>query len=158
MKRMMLALVVLTLLSGCFNQPLGFRLSEPGGYNFTTGNQRDIHNYERYANGLVDVKITLRMIELSGPIYDPGFDVEAFLKQIGWEEVTLSDEPVTVIHNDLPLIRFSVIREDETITLWVINLNSPYDLWAEVIGSPKSVDQAFEDWLNVWESVEYLYF
>ena len=158
MKRMMMALIVLALLSGCFNQPQGFRLSEPGGYNFTTGNQRDIHNYERYANGQVDVKITLRLIELSGPIYDPVFDVEAFLKQIGWEDVDLSDEPVTVIHNDLPLIRFSVIRDDESITLWVINLDSPYDLWAQVIGSPESVDQAFEDWLNVWESVEYLYF
>ena len=158
MRRVMLIIVVLTLLSGCFNQPQGFRLNEPGGYNFTTGNQRDIHTYERYANGQVAVKITLRMIELSGPIYDPVFDIEAFLDRIGWQEVTVSEAPVTIIHNDLPLIRFSVIREDKTITLWVINLNSPTDLWAEVTGDPDAVNQAFEDWLDVWENLEFLYF
>jgi hypothetical protein len=157
MKRIVLVTSILFLLTGCFNQPLGFHLKEPGGYNFTTGNQRDIHTYERYANGQVAVKITLKMIELSGPIYDPVFDVKAFLNRIGWQEVTVSEAPVTIIHNDLPLIRITVIREDETITLWVINLDSPTDLWAEVTGDADAVNQAFEDWLNTWETLDYLY-
>ena len=63
-----------------------------------------------------------------------------------------------VIHNDLPLIRFTVIGEDERFTLWVINLDSPTDLWAEVTGDADAVNQAFEDWLDVWENLEFLYF
>jgi hypothetical protein len=158
MKRMIWVILVLSLLSGCFNQPQGFRLTEPGGYNFTTGNQRDHYNYERYANGKAAVTITLRMVELPGPVYDPAFDPQAFFTRIGWDEAILLDDPVTVTRHDTTIIAFSVQRTQERVTLWVINLNSPVDVWAEVKGSAEEVRQAFEDWIDVWESLEFIYF
>lgn len=139
--------LVLSLLSGCFNQPQGFRVSEPGGYNFTTGNQRDHYNYERYSEGKLAVRITLRLVELPGEIYEPLFNVNAFLEHIGWTEASLDDPPLLHPDDNHPIITMTLRdNNNEPITIWVINLNSPFDVWAEVRGQPQAVNQAFTEW------------
>lgn len=158
-RRIVVVGLVLSLLSGCFNQPQGFRVSEPGGYNFTTGNQRDRYNYERYSEGKLAVHITLRMVELPGEIYEPRFDVNAFLERIGWTEAALISQPLLYPNDDFSILTMSVRdANDESVTIWVINLNSPVDVWAEVRGHPQAVEQAFIDWEAVWDSLEFIYF
>lgn len=159
MKRQIVVGLVLSLLSGCFNQPQGFRVNEPGGYNFTTGNQRDHYNYERYSEGQLAVRITLRMVELPGDIYDPQFDVDAFLERIRWTEVSLVDPPLIHPNEDHPILTMTFRdANNEPITIWVINLNSPFDVWAEVRGQPQAVNQAFTDWESVWDTLEFIYY
>lgn len=158
MNRKLWVLWVLVCLSGCFNQPVGFHLSEPAGYNYTTGNLRDIQNYERYEQGTTAVKITLRMVELSGSIYDPVFDADAFLEKIGYADATLVREPFIQTRSDYDVIMIEIQHSETHLTLWIINLDSPVDLWAEVRGESDAVIQAFDDWIDVWDSVEYLYF
>ncbi len=159
MKRLIVVGLVLSLLSGCFNQPQGFRVSEPEGYNFTTGNQRDHYNYERYSEGRIAVRITLRLVELPGEIYEPQFDVKAFLERIGWLDTSLDDPPLLHPDEDHPIITMTLRDDDDApVTIWVINLNSPFDVWAEVRGQPQAVDQAFIDWESVWDSLEFIYF
>lgn len=154
-----MGVMMLILLGGCFNTPQGFHVQEPGGYNFTTGNQRDHYNYERYANGRAVVTITLRMVDLPGMVYDPRFDPQALLMRIGWKDVTIVRDPITHRIGDLDLIELRVRDAQEaSVTLWVINLDSPVDVWAEVRGNAEAQIQAFEDWKEVWETLEFIYF
>ena len=105
MKKTLVSLMVVILLGGCFSTPVGFRIQEPGGYNFTTGNQRDVHSFERYANGQVAVKITLRLLEIPGSVYEPAFDWAWFLDRIGHPDSTLLDEPIIHAIDDGILIQ-----------------------------------------------------
>ncbi len=159
MKKTLVSLMVVILLGGCFSTPVGFRIQEPGGYNFTTGNQRDVHSFERYANGQVAVKITLRLLEIPGSVYEPAFDWAWFLDRIGHPDSTLLDEPIIHAIDDGILIEMRIKdAEDQPLTLWVINLNSPFDVWAEVRGDAKERTQALQDWIEVWETLEFIYF
>jgi hypothetical protein len=159
MKRVFMGVWITLMISGCLNQPVGFRLNEPGGYNYTTGNLRDHYNYERYGNGKVAVRLTLRMVELGGEVYDPQFDVSAFLDRIGWSEAILESEPEETLVDGLPIIRFDLRDEaGQALAVWVLNLNTPYDVWVEVRGDPEEIDQAFSDWEEAWASLEYLIF
>ena len=159
MKKTLVSLMVVILLGGCFSTPVGFRIQEPGGYNFTTGNQRDVHSFERYANGQVAVKITLRLLEIPGSVYEPAFDWAWFLDRIGHPDSTLLDEPIIHAIDDGILIEMRIKdAEDQPLTLWVINLNSPFDVWAEVRGDAKECTQALQDWIEVWETLEFIYF
>lgn len=153
-----MAIVMVILLGGCFNTPLGFRVQEPGGYNFTTGNQRDHYNYERYANGQVAVKITLRLVELPGSVYEPTFDSHQFFNRIGLENMTLLEEPITHVIDDVILIELRIRDVDQPRSLWVINLDSPVDVWADVRGDAIEQGKALEDWKDVWETLEFIYF
>jgi hypothetical protein len=159
MKRLVMIVLGLCLLGGCLNQPQGFQVSEPGGYNYTTGNQRDHHTYERYSGGEIAVRITLRMIELPGGIYDPQFDASAFFDRIGWTDVVFDGSPRVQPMDEGSIVTLTLQdAKGDPVTIWVINLNSPFDVWAEVRGHPQAVTQAFTDWMDVWNSLEYIYF